>query len=140
MARLIGTLVLLLSCTSDAVAQSDDLILLRVRVTDAQYTDYYPAADCVDEGTCFPFYFWFKYSARVREVISGSYPETHIEFANLQHTYFISRVTRDWLVLLEPCGRSVVETVQVELCVRRHAISTNESGREELLSEFGGGE
>ncbi|GAB1267017.1 hypothetical protein NBRC116493_02700 [Aurantivibrio infirmus] len=74
-------------------------ILLALRVKSAKYTDYFPY-EC-DPNNCIPFNFWFIYEAEVLDVISGEFSGKEVVFANLQHTYFIKSVTKEWYVLLE---------------------------------------
>ena len=57
-----------------ASAQPEGEVLLRVRVSHVEYTDYYPADDC-PTNDCIVFYTWFRYQARVIEVERGLYNE-----------------------------------------------------------------
>jgi hypothetical protein len=127
-------LALLLICLSVRSAHGADerSILLRVRVTDVAFTDYYPDDDCFSRNECIPFNFWFRYSAHVREVVRGNFSQPSVKFANLQHVYF-RRKPSDWFVLLVPCGPSVRDAVNVEYCVRDQAFAGDRVGRERLL-------
>lgn len=124
--------VLLLLAALDARAQPESAVLLRVRVTDVAYTDYYPADKCTPEQECIPGSTWFRYHAKVRQVIRGRYEQPEVHFANLQHAYF-SRKPRDWLVLLVPCGQGVTDTLHVEYCIRDHALENDHAGRQRLM-------
>jgi hypothetical protein len=108
-------------------------VLLRVRVTDVEYTDYYPQTDdCPSESECIQFYFWFRYEASVREVVRGNYAGGKAKFARLQHAYF-ARKPRDWYVLLVRCGESVRSAVGVEYCVKDDAFAGDPAEVERLL-------
>ena len=125
--------VLFLTCgVSNADTESDTSILLRVRVTDVAYTDYFPEIDCPVGHECIPFFFWFRYHAKVREVVRGQWPRNSVKFANLQHARY-ARKPRDWYVLLIPCGESVRTAVGVEYCVKAHAFAHDQAGLERLL-------
>jgi hypothetical protein len=128
--KLLATLLLAFGASGgDAQVSSD--VLLRVRVTDAAYTDYYPD-DCPPEAECIAANFWFRYEANVREVVRGSYALATVRFANLQHTYFVPRHPRDWYVLVVPCGENVRTTVGVEYCVKDRGFGRE--GRERLIA------
>src|SRR5690606_25425038 len=76
-------------------------VVLRVEVLEVEFTDWSPACGN-DDQVCIPSHFWYRYRARVREVVSGSYDQTEIEFANLQHAEYIPAVTRDCYIVLVP--------------------------------------
>jgi hypothetical protein len=113
---------------SGARAQSDGEVLLKVHVSDVEYTDYYPVDDCPSGSECIVFYTWFRYRARVVEVVRGHYSQRTVAFANLQHAHYARR-PRNWYVLLVPCGQSVRDAVHVEYCVKDHAFDPVELER-----------
>lgn len=115
-----------------AFAQPDDEVLLRVRVTDVEFTDYYPEGDCPSEAECIEVNFWFRYEANVREVIRGTYERSGVKFARLQHAYF-ARKPRDWYLLLVRCGESVQAAVGVEYCVKDEAFASDTTGVKRLV-------
>jgi hypothetical protein len=126
------TLLLFFLSARSAHAEEERSILLRVRVTDVAFTDYFPDDDCLSRNECIPFNFWFRYSAHVREVVRGVFTQPSVKFANLQHVYFRRKPT-DWFVLLAPCGQSVRDAVNVEYCVRDQAFANDRAGRQRLL-------
>ena len=126
------TLLLLFLSTRGAQAEDKKAVLLRVRVTDVTYTDYYPVEVCPSGMECIPFHFWFRYGAHVREVVRGSYSQPTVQFANLQHAYF-RRKPADWFVLLVPCGQAVRNAVSVEYCVQDQAFANDRAGRKRLM-------
>jgi hypothetical protein len=105
---------------SSGEAQVGSEILLRVRVTDAAYTDHAPD-DCPSGAECVAGNSWFRYEAKVREVVQGGYGHGTVRFANLQHAYFAPRHPHNWYVLLVSCGESVKIAVGVDYCVKDHA-------------------
>jgi hypothetical protein len=117
---------------SNAFGQPNDEVLVRVRVTDVAYTDYYPESDCPSESECIPFYFWFRYEASVREVVRGNFAGRRVNFARLQHAYF-ARKPRDWYLLLIRCGESVRSKVGVEYCVKDEAFANDPVGVARLV-------
>jgi len=123
---------LLLMAALDARAEPDTGLLVRVRVTDVAYTDYYPADDCPPEQECIVGNTWFRYDAKVREVIRGRYSQPTLQFANLQHAYF-SRKPHDWFVWVVPCAQGVIDALHVEYCVRDHAFANDRVGRQRLM-------
>jgi len=127
----LAMLLLLLSSRS-TLAEEARSVLLRVRVADVTFTDYYPDEECPSGKECIPLYFWFKYRAHVREVVRGRYDQSVIQFANLQHVYF-SRKPTDWFVLLVSCGPGVRNAVNVEYCVRDQAFANDRAGRQRLM-------
>src|SRR5436189_4052826 len=91
-------------------AVSEWPVILRVEVLSVEGTDWHP--ECVEEG-CIPFHFWFKYRARVKDVIDGSWRETEVEFTHLQHGQYIRAVTKDCYVVLRPAGTDLREKIRV---------------------------
>ena len=114
---LTAALVAFLLAASGAQAQTDGEVLLKVRVNEVAYTDYYPAYDCPAGSECIVFNTWFRYRARVLEVVRGDYSQRTVTFARLQHAHYTRR-PRNWYVLLVPCGQSVRDAVGVEYCVK----------------------
>jgi len=86
-------------------------IVLRIEVLEVEFTDFYPG--CGDDHNCVPFDFWYRYRARVREVISGEWKNREVQFTNLQHSEYIKRITRDCYVVLEPAPRELQSAVGV---------------------------
>lgn len=86
-----------------------DAIVLRVKVLEVEYTDFYP--DCGPD--CVPFSFWYKYRASVSKVISGDWTQPEVEFTYLQHAEFIDEVTDDCYVVLRPAGRNLQSKIGV---------------------------
>ena len=85
--------------------------MLRVEVLEVEFTDLHPG--CGEVKDCIPFDFWYRYRARVKEVISGDWRKSEIEFTHLQHAEYISKLTRDCYVVLEPAGDELRSKVGV---------------------------
>src|SRR5690606_31751710 len=112
-----GTVLLLMllsgGCASYGSSQTDQLtyevpfgaIVLRVSVQSSEFTDVHPecGADCV------PFYFWYKYSAEVKDVTSGSWDRPNVQCAHLQHGQYVPAVTSDCYVVLVPAAPELQE-------------------------------
>ena len=94
--------------TVDAVPEWP--VVLRVEVLSVEGTDWYP--ECAEKD-CIPFHFWFKYRARVKDVIEGSWNESEVQFTHLQHGQYISKVTRDCYIVLRPAGTDLSEKIRV---------------------------
>jgi hypothetical protein len=92
-------------------------IVLRVEVIDVQFTDLYP--NCDEGENCMPFYFWWKYRARIKEVISGTWSQPMVEFTHLQHAEYIRKVTKDCYVVLRPAGEELRSKVGVPFVADR---------------------
>lgn len=88
-------------------------VVLRVSVTEVEFTDWYPACE-EEEEPCVPVVFWYRYSGKVREVVRGDYAESTVRFARLQHAEFVDRVTRDCYVVLEPASEDLRSKVGIE--------------------------
>ena len=112
-----------------AQTRSGSEILLRVRVTDAAYTGYYPEAACGNADDCIPIYHWFRYEARVLKVVRGEYPKKTVVFGNLQDSAFARR-PHDWYVLLVPCGENAM---RVEYCVKDSAFAGERAQLKQLI-------
>ena len=105
---IVALLVLLLtSCNGSTLVQDKKIytpppgsIVLRVEVLSQEFTDWSP--NCIGKENCIPVHFWFKYRARVKEVISGTYADPIVEFTYLQHANYIPEVTNDCYVILKP--------------------------------------
>lgn len=118
----LATVLLLAGCAGSGAIRSGDVssidtppagaVVLRVRVTDVEYTDWYPA--CEEDELCVPVIFWYRYSGNVREVVRGEYADSTVRFARLQHAEFADRVTRDCHVVLEPASEDLRAKVGVE--------------------------
>jgi len=104
-------------------------VILRVEVLSVEGTDWYP--DCAEVG-CIPFQFWFRYRARVKDVIEGSWNESEVEFTHLQHGQYISKVTRDCYVVLRPAGIDLSEKIRVPYVADRILSRFWESDRAEI--------
>jgi hypothetical protein len=91
-------------------------IALRVEVLEVEFTDLSPGCGS-DE--CIPFDFWYKYRAKVKEVISGDWNQPEVAFTNLQHAEFIDKVTRDCYVVLRPAGKELQFKIGVPFAAER---------------------
>lgn len=92
----------------------EDAIVLRVQVVDVEFTDLFPGCGEVKEGMdCIPFYFWYRYKAKVKETLIGDWAKPAVEFTYLQHAQFIDDVTRDCYVVLRPAKGDVLAKVGV---------------------------
>jgi hypothetical protein len=117
------TVLLLAGCAGSGTLRSGNAssidtlpagaVVLRVRVTDVEFTDWYPACE-EGEELCVPVVFWYRYSGNVREVVRGEYADSTVQFARLQHAEFIDRVTRDCHVVLEPASKDLRSKVGIE--------------------------
>jgi len=121
---LLSLLFLLVGCASTPSSSSATTyapppgsIVLRVEVLDVQFTDLYPG--CGEVQDCVPFHFWWRYRARVKEVISGAWTQPEVTFTNLQHAGYIDRVTKDCYVVLVPAGDEIRSKVGVPLVADR---------------------
>jgi hypothetical protein len=75
-------------------------VVLRIEVISAEFTDMY--SGCDERFNCIPTHYWYKYRARVKEVIAGEWAQHDVEFIHLQHAAYIDEVTRDCYVVLRP--------------------------------------
>lgn len=82
-----------------------------------EFTEFYP--DCGQVDDCVPFHFWWRYRGRVKEVVSGSWEQSEIEFAHLQHAQYINKVTKDCYVVLVPAGDEIRSKVGVPFVADR---------------------
>lgn len=94
---------------ADAYRIPADAIVLRVKVLDVEYTDFYP--DCGPD--CVPFSFFYKYRASVKKVVSGNWSQPEVGFTYLQHAEFIGEVTDDCYVVLRPAGQNLRSKIGV---------------------------
>ncbi len=92
-------------------------IVLRVEVLEVEFTDLFPG--CGDIPDCVPFHFWYKYRARVKDVVVGKWAEPEVEFTHLQHAEYIRQVTRDCYVVLHPAAPEIQSKVGVPLVADR---------------------
>ena len=111
---LVCTFAILLGCASaprgpDASGYTlpSDAIVLRIEVLDVQFTNMYPDPGCAETEMCVPFSFWWKYRARIKEVVSGAWSQPVVEFTHIQHGQYISMVTRDCFVILRPAEEEI---------------------------------
>lgn len=119
---MLGLLAAVVGCADpSAVRSASDVyfyappagaIVLRIEVSKVEFTDLHPG--CADPDECIPVSFWFKYHARVREVILGKWERQDVEFANLQHAFYVDKVTRDCYVVLQPAGDELQSKVGVQ--------------------------
>ncbi len=119
---LVGFVVLLLGCAGSSRTRTgsdaEDFppppgeFVLRVTVKDVAYTDWYPA--CAEADDCVPVKFWYKYRARVKQVISGSWSSSEIEFIHLQHGEYLKDILRDCYVVLRPASPDLQSKIGVQ--------------------------
>ena len=88
--------------------------ILRVEVVSVEFTDWSPGCD-VNDDRCVPVHFWYRYRARVKDVISGSWSSPDVQFAHLQHAEYIPAVTKDCYVVLVPAGTDFSSKIGVSL-------------------------
>ncbi len=111
------------SCASygtDAPAQAayavpSGAIVLQVAVQSVEFTDLHPecGADCI------PFYYWYKYNAQVKRVVSGEWDAENVQFTHLQHGQYVSMVTDDCYVVLVPAASELQDAVGVKYVADR---------------------
>ena len=103
--RAIGYVLLLLSaalvtgCASqpaDTPGQHGDVVL-RVQVITREQTPFATQA-CTQD--CASRFYWYVYTARVTEVVKGTFASRTVSFANAQHAHFVRGITDDWYVRL----------------------------------------
>lgn len=90
---------------------------MRVEVVEVEFTDLY--LGCGDEKDCIPFDFWYKYRARVKEVLSGDWQQSEVKFTHLQHAEYIDKVTRDLYIVLEPASEEMQAKIGVPFVADR---------------------
>jgi len=73
--------------------------VLRVIVKSVEVTDHYPENACTED--CIVWNFWFRYKAKVKNVIRGEYTDRYITFVNLQHAAYRKGIVSDWFVSLD---------------------------------------
>ncbi|MEH6417074.1 hypothetical protein V7787_24580 [Pseudomonas sp. CGJS7] len=106
-----GPLALRDGAGSERYSPPPGSIVLRVQVLETEFTDLYPG--CAEPNECVPFHFWYKYRARVKEVVSGEWTKPEVEFARLQHAEFVDRIKRDCYVVLRPAGPNLGSLLHV---------------------------
>jgi len=92
---------------------SDGSIVLRVQVISVEFTDWSPNCTQNDNEKCIPHSYWHKYRARVKEVVSGSWAGSEVEFTYLQHAKYIPEVTNDCYVVLYPASQDISSKIGV---------------------------
>lgn len=106
------------TASTETYAAPSGSIVLRVRTTKVEATDYFPDV-CEPDEPCVPQRFWYRYRAEVVEVLRGTWGEDKVQFANLQHGYFVDAVVRDCYVVLLPASDDVRDKVGVAFVVDR---------------------
>ena len=104
--------------SSESYVAPSGSIVLRVRATKVEATDYFPGV-CEPDELCIPQRFWHRYRADVMEVLSGAWGQDNVLFANVQHAYFVDAVVRDCYVVLVPASDEVRDKVGVTFVVDR---------------------
>ena len=124
--------LVLVSCSNKYVIADENIIskfslsggdvLLMVKVTDTQYTSYYPDKDnCPDELYCIPKCFWFNHDAKVLNVLSGEYKEKNIKFSVLQHVDNSEEILNEWYVQLRKFKqKSIISKLKSKYYVEKH--------------------
>jgi hypothetical protein len=93
-------------------------IVLRVEVTSVEFTDWSP--NCFGKSAnCVPVHFWYKYRARVKRVVLGSWTESQVAFTHLQHAEYIPEVTRDCYIVLTPSSPDISSKIGVSFVADR---------------------
>jgi hypothetical protein len=113
--------------TAEAYSPPQGSVVLRVEVRGVEFTDLYPG--CGDEKDCIPFVFWHKYRARLKEVLSGDWQQTEVEFTHLQHAAYIDKVTQDLYVVLEPASEEMRSKIGVPFVADRLLSSYSQKDR-----------
>jgi len=108
-------------------------LTLRVKVKNTEFTNVNQAGPSAEPSEFVPFHYWWRYEAKVREVIRGVYASRTIRFAHMQPGEYRSPLTRDWLVELGPCTAELRIALGVELCVSDHALATDATGRKRIV-------
>jgi hypothetical protein len=102
----------------------DGQLLLVVRPTKVDYTDYSTATCSTDD--CIIMRTWFVYEANVLDVLSGEFNEQEIAFANMQHSYYIDEYTQNWYVLLREFDeQSTIDKLRVRYYAIQHESTFN---------------
>lgn len=84
-----------------ACIQAEQLVL-RVEVLSQEGTDFYiECKDLAEDQVCIPFHFWYIYTAKIIDVVSGDYNSEKIRFARLQHGERVGDSLKDVFVVLE---------------------------------------
>jgi hypothetical protein len=120
-----------------AAAQSDCAaeLTIRVRTTVTTFSNINAAGPSASSEQYVPFHYWWKYKAKVREIIGGKYSERSISFAHLQPGQYRASLTRNWVVALGRCQPDLAKSLEVEWCVVGHALANDAAGRGRLTSE-----
>lgn len=88
-------------------------IVLRVQVTNVEFTEWSPNCTNNDNDGCVPHSYWHKYHARVKEVVAGSWAGSEVEFTYLQHAKYLPEVTNDCYVILHPASHDISTRIGV---------------------------
>ena len=102
--------------------------ILRVKVKSVEFTNYYPSEACSEitepDMDCIVWDYWYRYEAKVKEVIQGEYSNKYIEFALLQHAPYIKKYTNDWYISLDTLDNAEIENkLKTNYYVLGHASS-----------------
>lgn len=116
----------------------EEKTILRVEVKSVEYTDYYPADACSEitepDTECIVWSFYYRYDAKVKEVVKGEYSDKHITFVMLQHAPYIKEITNNWYVSLDTLDNSEIEAkLKAKYYVVDHA-SRQQENIDELLN------
>ena len=68
---------------------------------------------------CIPFYYWYKYNAKVKRVVSGEWGASDVQFAHLQHGQYVPAVTNDCYVVLVPAASEFQDAARVRYVADR---------------------
>lgn len=93
-------------------------IVLRVEVVEVEFTDWPLSCIAISED-CIPFYYWYRYRARVKDVVSGAWVGAEVEFTHAQHAEYIPAVTKDCYVVLLPAEDELSAKIGVSLVAER---------------------
>lgn len=123
--------------SSETYLAPSGAIVLRVRATKVEATDYFPGV-CAPDELCVPQRFWYRYLADVTEVLRGTWDEEDVQFASVQHAYFVDAVARDCYVVLVPAPDDVRDKVGVAFVVDR-LLSRQFEGDKRIISALRAG-
>jgi hypothetical protein len=127
MRKTVALLIVLLTVACSGVSPVSDAptysppfgaTILRVEVVSVEFTDWAPGCDSNDDG-CVPTHFWYRYTARVQGVVSGSWSGPEVQFGHLQHAEYIPAVTKDCYVVLVPASTDLSSKIGASLIADR---------------------
>ncbi len=131
--KFITTIVLIiLVCACSTTPPPPELIatigeeetILRVSAKNGKFTSYYPDDKCIEELECIPYSYWYRYKARVKEVVKGTYNQKHVTFVLLQHTNYSSE---NWYVRLGKfTNEKTIEQLETGYFIIDHGVEYNE--------------